>query len=529
MDIEVARGFIRSGRPQGDICHLQPGDCVTTAGLVKAAHLNGKRCIVLPRLLWPCCGLRVAVVEESEYMRWLIILEGKEDAPDDIESLGTSLALSSQSSSAASAASSASSSSSSSPASSVSASSSSSAASSSSSSKRLSSRRSMFRPPIKRLSIKPANLITAVHGATSAQHAASGNGNSSGGGGGGAAAAAGRTAASAASSASIDAGTTRESLPTSGIWRRVYKRLSIATPSFIVVGVAAPDEPPPPGQRLDIPVPFSRSKPPSLPSSSPTPTSPAPSLTPRLQSHATVGATVGVTAGETVAGDAVVGTAVGTALREHANAIAAAQPDQLSWQMVLESPSIAMGAAVADPRTSSVVVLGGYSWPTALDGPVAVTAAARCSYSGVTGRARRWEAMPSMQQARCCAAAAVDSVGQIYVAGGGESMFASAQCFNTVERYACPYSGGSSVGGSSSGEEGGLDTPVPAAADSVVGVWEAMPSMNDKRCGFGMVYSPVSNMLVACGGYSGNGRYLNTIETFSLDGSGGGTETRFCF
>ena len=141
-----------------------------------------------------------------------------------------------------------------------------------------------------------------------------------------------------------------------------------------------------------------------------------------------------------------------------------------------------MGAAASDLRTSSVVVLGGYAWPAHHGGddrgdgdddgdggvggfPGAVATAVRYSYGGVTGERRGWELMPPMLQARCCAAAAADSAGFIYVAGGGESMFATAECFDTVERY---------VHGSSAG---------------AAGVWEQMPPMNQRRCGFGMAYS----------------------------------------
>jgi hypothetical protein len=190
-----------------------------------------------------------------------------------------------------------------------------------------------------------------------------------------------------------------------------------------------------------------------------------------------------------------------------------------AWQRIQSAPALAMAASVSDPRTNSVVVMGGYSWPDRALPPVAVDAVSR--YGGVAGR-RGWTPMPHLLQARSCAAAAVDWQGCVYVAGGGESMFSSAACYNTVERFSCT-GVGAGPGGAGSGSSNSNSN---GNSDDSAWQWEAMPPMTEARCGFGMAYCRTGNSLVACGGYGGDGKYINTLEMLDLNSNGGASAWR---
>jgi hypothetical protein len=97
-----------------------------------------------------------------------------------------------------------------------------------------------------------------------------------------------------------------------------------------------------------------------------------------------------------------------------------------------------------------------------------------------------WAPMPALSRARCCVGAACDSRGRLYAVGGGESMYAQAAAFDSVEVY-----------------DGGE-------------AWRRGPSMSEPRCGHGCAISHAREQLVAVGGYGGQQRYLSSAERLDL-------------
>ena len=99
-----------------------------------------------------------------------------------------------------------------------------------------------------------------------------------------------------------------------------------------------------------------------------------------------------------------------------------------------------------------------------------------------------WAPIAPMQQERCCASAAVDTRGLVWVVGGGRSMYANSPAWNSAERY-------------------------DPAADS----WRGAPDMTAARCALGVACSLTTGRLFAAGGYggvssSGGGSYLRSAE-----------------
>ena len=87
------------------------------------------------------------------------------------------------------------------------------------------------------------------------------------------------------------------------------------------------------------------------------------------------------------------------------------------------------------------------------------------------GAGSTWRPMPSLAVPRSCAGAAMDGTGGLWVAGGGASMYASAECFKSVEHLA-------------DGADG----------------WAAGPPLGTPRCAFAIGMAHPSNQMFAAGG-----------------------------
>jgi len=109
-------------------------------------------------------------------------------------------------------------------------------------------------------------------------------------------------------------------------------------------------------------------------------------------------------------------------------------------------------------------------------------------------------AVPPLSVARCCAAAASDEAGRLYVAGGGKSMYHTAVAYDSVEVNACLVD--------------------PATGD--YGAWQPAPNMLARRCGLGLACSLRTASLVAVGGYGGQGNYLRSAEILDVSASAAG-------
>ena len=108
-----------------------------------------------------------------------------------------------------------------------------------------------------------------------------------------------------------------------------------------------------------------------------------------------------------------------------------------------------------------------------------------------------WRPMPSLLEPRCCCGAAVDSVGDIYVVGGGTSMYRGAACLRSVERF-----------------------------DWDAARWESAPMLREARNGVGVAISHATERLFAFGGYGGDHDYLDTCESMPV-GSAVGADARW--
>jgi len=112
----------------------------------------------------------------------------------------------------------------------------------------------------------------------------------------------------------------------------------------------------------------------------------------------------------------------------------------------------------------------------------------------------QWTSLSSLNTARCCCSAALDSRGRIHVVGGGENMYRNSEAWNSVETFT--YDG--------------------AIED---GAWHPGPAMREARCALGVAYSSSSDHLFAAGGYAGANCYLSSCEWLDLSCSSAGIWT----
>lgn len=160
-----------------------------------------------------------------------------------------------------------------------------------------------------------------------------------------------------------------------------------------------------------------------------------------------------------------------------------------SWSCMSPPRDMRHMPAVVRDAAGALVVMGGTAPPTEEQ----VGFATLASVERYEDADQEWSSMPSMNCARCCCSAALDGQGNIYVVGGGDSMYAGAECLSSVERYA-------------PGEEH----------------WFAAPTMNQPRCAVGVAVSYSTAALFAFGGYAGSKLYLDTCEKLDVgDGSDG--------
>lgn len=131
--------------------------------------------------------------------------------------------------------------------------------------------------------------------------------------------------------------------------------------------------------------------------------------------------------------------------------------------------------------------------------------------------AAAWSWLPEMMVARCGCAAAADSRGRIYAAGGGEHMYRSAECWSSLE-----------VLDLESCLQERAEQPEPPGGPQLPWAerWREGPAMNDRRCALGLAYSAAADCLFAAGGYGGGSSYLATAERLDLSSGAPGAWER---
>lgn len=171
-------------------------------------------------------------------------------------------------------------------------------------------------------------------------------------------------------------------------------------------------------------------------------------------------------------------------------------PDDDEWSALPPPSKVREGAAVVRGADGRLIAIGGTSsvWDDGfhmirfqtLDSVEA------CDVSGACA----WSELPRLGTPRCCCGGAVDSRGNLYACGGGESMYRGAPTLETVERFSVDAS-----------------------------CWSPFPSMAARRCGVGVALRLETDTLFAFGGYAG-GRggdgYLDSCECLDVGHGGDG-------
>ena len=181
----------------------------------------------------------------------------------------------------------------------------------------------------------------------------------------------------------------------------------------------------------------------------------------------------------------------------HAKSFAAVlMPDDEEWAALPPPSGVREGAAVVRGADGRLIAIGGTSsvWNEEFSAISFRTldSVEACDVSGACS----WSELPRLSTPRCCCGGAVDSRGNLYACGGGESMYRGAPTLETVERYS-------------------IDA----------GSWSQAPSMQHRRCGVGVALRMETDTLFAFGGYAG-GRcgesYLDTCECLDVGPGGEG-------
>lgn len=156
------------------------------------------------------------------------------------------------------------------------------------------------------------------------------------------------------------------------------------------------------------------------------------------------------------------------------------------WKPLPTPPSAARDAAAAvrDPLTGGLVLMGGLVRAAAGDATHSTPTGSVEVYSPVSGTWTHWT---EMETPRSCCAAVADSKGNLFALGGGESMYSGARVFASCERY-----------------------------DRAADVWRGVAPMREARCAFGGALTEDGGSIVVCGGFAGNGRYLASAECFDV-------------
>ena len=134
--------------------------------------------------------------------------------------------------------------------------------------------------------------------------------------------------------------------------------------------------------------------------------------------------------------------------------------------------------AVTRDAEGHLVVMGGTQFPA---GPTMNTLSTLQTVERYDGC--RWELLPQLRVARCCAGAACDGRGVLYCVGGGESMYAQSRALSSVECLSLPH-GPSGVRVADVGEAATDDEEEAAEAGlpTEPAGWSIGPSMLEARC-----------------------------------------------
>jgi hypothetical protein len=161
------------------------------------------------------------------------------------------------------------------------------------------------------------------------------------------------------------------------------------------------------------------------------------------------------------------------------------QEDEVAWPW-RDFPSMKTGRdapAVAADHNGTMYAYGGW------DGSVALKTTETFNPSTSS-----WEAMPSMNVARCFHSGCChQTTGRLFAIGGGDGIYQGAATFRSSEF---------------------LDLEAPDRR------WRPGPAMVEQRCGQKSAISS-SGLLFAVGGYGGGVKYHNTIESLDLNASSG--------
>lgn len=186
----------------------------------------------------------------------------------------------------------------------------------------------------------------------------------------------------------------------------------------------------------------------------------------------------------------IVGTCV--ELGVHQSSAHEFDPSRKRWRAMPAPTDMRDMPAVVRSVTGALIVLGGMSAQYDEHG-VPTTMRTLASVESFANGA--WTPLAPMRTARCCCSAALDVHGNIFVVGGGASMYRGATCLRTVERL-----------------------------DIGSGEWAEAPAMESARCAVGVASSFEQNRLFAFGGYSGVLAYLDTAEALDMSA---GTDARW--